>query len=215
MNSGHTPLAAELVKYDAMVRSIAECKKVDEVKDIRDKALALEAYAKQALNYEAERQCAEIRVRAERQCGIMLAQMEKAKGGAQPGVGRAGKNALANDEGIDKSPTLADMNISYDQSSKWQQLAKVPEEEFERIVAMPGAKPSANTFIKKKEEPLRMDDDALWLWGELRRCRERNTFERDLNELVGHWTQAMSDDAESMIPKLQKWVNSYEASNNA
>ena len=78
-------MKTDLVKYDAMVHSIAECKQVDEVKDIRDKALALEAYAKQAMNFEAERQCAEIRVRAERQCGIMLSQMEKAKGSDRGG----------------------------------------------------------------------------------------------------------------------------------
>ena len=193
----------ELVKYDAMVRSIAECKKVDEVKEIRDKALALEAYAKQALNYEAERQCAEIRVRAERQCGIMLAQMEKAKGNQHV-------NSARSDRSTDQPKTLAEMNISKDQSSKWQQLAKVPEEEFERIITLPGTKPSANTFIKKKEEPVRMDDDALFFWGTLRDFRQRNIFDRDLRELVGHWTQAMSDDADSIISKLQKWVNDYD-----
>ena len=78
-------MKTDLVKYDAMVHSIAECKQVDEVKDIRDKALALEAYAKQAMNFEAERQCAEIRVRTERQRGIMLSQMEKAKGSDRGG----------------------------------------------------------------------------------------------------------------------------------
>ena len=126
MNSDHTPLAAEqmnteLVKYDAMVRSIAECKKVDEVKDIRDKALALEAYAKQALNYEAERQCAEIRVRAERQCGIMLAQMGKAKRGPdKSGSGQRSQRCTS-----DSIKTLDEMNITPNQSSKWQQLAEV------------------------------------------------------------------------------------------
>jgi hypothetical protein len=47
------------VKYDAMCVAIEAAHSVDEVKDIRDRAVALKAYAHQA----------EIRVRAERRCG--------------------------------------------------------------------------------------------------------------------------------------------------
>jgi hypothetical protein len=44
-----------------------------EIKDIRDKALALEPYSRQARNTEAERQACEIRLRAERKAGQLLA----------------------------------------------------------------------------------------------------------------------------------------------
>lgn len=81
----------ELVKYDAMVNAIAICESVDEVKDIRDKAIALEVYAKQAKNFDAERKCATVRVRAERQVGVMLAGMEKDRGGDKKSTCRAGK----------------------------------------------------------------------------------------------------------------------------
>jgi hypothetical protein len=43
-----------LVKYDAMCRAIEAAHEVDEVKDIRNKAIA-EHYARQALNIDAER----------------------------------------------------------------------------------------------------------------------------------------------------------------
>ena len=36
---------AALVRYDAMCRAIEQAYRIDEVKDIRDKAMALEAYA--------------------------------------------------------------------------------------------------------------------------------------------------------------------------
>jgi hypothetical protein len=49
-----------LAKYDAMCRAIDAAYEVDEVKDIRDKSIALEHYARQAKNIEAERQACEI-----------------------------------------------------------------------------------------------------------------------------------------------------------
>jgi hypothetical protein len=63
--AGRRGMSGELIRYDAMCRAIAEAHAVDEVKDIRDKARALEMYAHQAQNTEAERQAAEIRFRAE------------------------------------------------------------------------------------------------------------------------------------------------------
>ena len=71
----------ELIKYDSMCRAIAECHAVDEVKDIRDKAMALEHYAKQAKNTDAERKAADIRLRAERRTGELLKDLAKSEGG--------------------------------------------------------------------------------------------------------------------------------------
>jgi hypothetical protein len=62
-------MTTALVKYDAMCRAIDHAYQVDEVKDIRDKALAFEAYARQAHNIEAERQACDIRIRAEKRGG--------------------------------------------------------------------------------------------------------------------------------------------------
>lgn len=61
-----------LVKYDAMCLAIEQAHAVDEVKDIRDRALALQAYARQAQNEELERKAATIRIRAERRAGELL-----------------------------------------------------------------------------------------------------------------------------------------------
>jgi hypothetical protein len=45
---------------------------IDEVKEIRNQAVALEHYARQAQNTDAEREAAEIRMRAERKAGQLL-----------------------------------------------------------------------------------------------------------------------------------------------
>ena len=73
-------MTGELVRYDAMRQAIAAACGVDEVKRIRDQAAALELYARKARDTEAERQCCEIRLRAEREAGKRLERMEKANG---------------------------------------------------------------------------------------------------------------------------------------
>src|SRR5260363_39900 len=50
-------------------KAIAECHRVDEVKELRDKARALEVYAQQARNREAEDKARKIRNRAQRRMG--------------------------------------------------------------------------------------------------------------------------------------------------
>jgi hypothetical protein len=73
-------MSTELVRYDAMCTAIAEAHAIDEVKDIRDKALALAAYARQAKNFEMEIWLCEIRLQAERKAGEIRSAMEKATG---------------------------------------------------------------------------------------------------------------------------------------
>lgn len=68
----------ELVRYDAMCYAIAECHRIDEVKDMRDKAVALELYAKQIKNTDAERKACEVRLRAEIRTGELLKELARA-----------------------------------------------------------------------------------------------------------------------------------------
>ena len=193
-----------LVRYEAAKQAIAEYKTVDEVKDFRDKALAIEAYAKQANDLDLERDAAIARVRAERKCGELLSEMEKAKRGADKnGSGQRSQRTTP------ESPkTLAEMGVSKDQSSKWQQLAKVPDKEFEDAINLPGAIPSTNRLIRREEkEPPRMDAKALWLWGRLMDMERDKFFDSPLSFYLNEMTDAMRSDSDSLIVKLRRWIN--------
>jgi hypothetical protein len=129
----------QLVRYDAMCHAITAAFAIDEVKDIHDKALAIETYARQAKNVEAESQACEIRLRAERRAGQLLGEMEKARGAR--GSGSNQHKLRSHDT---RAPKLLDLGISHDQSSRWQKLAAIPEAEFEATFAKPSKKPSTS-----------------------------------------------------------------------
>lgn len=109
----------QLVRYEAARHALQVAHSVDEVKDIRDKAQAMAAYAKQANDTQLVEWATEIKVRAERRAGEMLREMDVSPGRPQ------------------KSSTdtrISDLGISYDQSSRWQKLAAIPEDRFEQAV---------------------------------------------------------------------------------
>ena len=158
-----------LIRYDAMVLAIAECHQVDEVKDLRDKARALEEYWKQARNTEAERKAADIRLRAERRAGELLKELARA---TPQEVAAAGGNAKAGNvlpaNVADSSPyreALEKSNIPPRTAIRYQQLANIPAEDFEKALADPASKPTTRGLIReiRNQEP-HIDPDALWPW---------------------------------------------------
>jgi hypothetical protein len=163
-----------------MVAAIDQCYRVDEVKDIRDKSLALEEYARQANNTQAERKAAEIRIRAERKAGELLAEIERSKPGPRPQKDR-----------VDGAPYLTryqqtkqDANISDDQAKRWQQLAALPHGDFEGRLHDPLVKVPTTSGILDPDRPKAASSDALWLWGRFRDLEREGYLPRDLNEVI-------------------------------
>jgi len=183
-----------LVKYDTMIRAVAECHDIDEVKDIRDKALALEKYAQVAMNTDAEWQAREIRLRAERKAGTMLADM---------GLHGGDRKSRSHDTTL----KLDDLGISKDQSARWQQLAAVSTDKFETALADPDQKASSSNIIKKVNgTETAMDPDALWLWDRLRDFERRGILGRSSTELVSEMTEAMAADARRLAPAVSSFI---------
>jgi DNA-binding helix-hairpin-helix protein with protein kinase domain len=122
-----------LIHYDAACKALAEAVAVDEVQDIRAKADAVRAYAKQAKNRQMEVDAAEIRIRAERRLGeLMAAQGEtigKATGAREPGTARGTTRVES------KPASLAEAGIDKNLAHRARTYAAVPEDQFEQLLS--------------------------------------------------------------------------------
>jgi hypothetical protein len=111
--------STELTHYDAARRELDAANRIDEVKNIRDKALAMQAYARQAKDKAMIEWATGIRRRAEEKAGEMLWEMEK-RGERHKGHGDQ------KSESRHVTPKLADLGITKNQSSRWQRMAGKP-----------------------------------------------------------------------------------------
>jgi N6-adenosine-specific RNA methylase IME4 len=128
-----------LVLYERARSALAAASRVDEVKDIHDRALAMQAYARQAKDPELIEHATEIRKRAEIRAGEMLAAM---KADGRLAEGRPPKN----DNGKIGFSTLKAIGVSAVQSSRWQKLAQLSEPE--REAAIVSAKREASRSVE-------------------------------------------------------------------
>ena len=144
---------APLALYNAALHALAEAHRVDEVKDVHDRAAALAEYARQAKDTELIRYATEIRLRAERRAGAMLAEMAE-RGDRDDG--RGNRNPTLKSQAA--TPKLADLGITKWQSSRWQQLAALSEPEFEGRVEQ--SKKKTVSAMDRMAKPARESHDA-------------------------------------------------------
>lgn len=226
MNAPVLTSTPQLTIYERMCSAIAQCVAVDEAKDIRDKAMALEAYYRQARNLDAEREAANVRLRAERRVGELLKELARAtpeEAGAQGGRGNT-KSPSSEETGFTsisemarcKSPyasALSEHGISRQTAHKFQALASIPKADFERALSGP-EKPTTKGVIGRAtlRDPLptpRVSDTALWIWGRLRDF-ENTYFAADLDAARRSSTDAMAADVLRIIPSLRDFIDRLE-----
>lgn len=124
--NGEVPVTS-LQKLNIARQLLAEAKSLDDVLHIRDIAEAARVYAQAAkLGLDSQNEAAEVKIRAERKAGEMLAQMPKASGG-QP-YQSTGNTMLP------VEPTLAELGIEKMQSHRWQTIASLPADVFEDFI---------------------------------------------------------------------------------
>lgn len=138
----------QLVRYEQARNAVAECHRIDDAKDIADKALALQAYARQARDPDMERWVAEIRLRARRRVGELSAALETAP---------SGRAALSCSEpGTSKIEALEAAGLSRTEAHRCEQIAKVPPERFEAYIATQtaaGKVVTADEVVAKTQNP--------------------------------------------------------------
>ena len=118
---------------------LAQCRKVDEAKGIRDQAAAIERYLRQqAASRDAQNDAAEIKVRAERRLGELLADQQETGARAKPG--RPGKPSR--DGTVSAAPaTLQELGIPRQTAARWGEMAAIAEPRFEAHLRAQREKP--------------------------------------------------------------------------
>ena len=222
-----------LALYDRMCTAIAECVRVDEAKDIRDKALALEAYYRQARNLDAEREAANVRLRAERRVGELLKDLARATPQEVAQAGGIAKAATSADETKQTSisdmarsrgpspyaAALSEQGMSRQQASRYQAIANIPEPVFEKALSGPEKATTAGMIKQAQEaraqvrEPApkpRVSEAALWLWGTLRDFENDGYLSRPLAPVLTDMTDAMRADVLRLAPHVITALSSLE-----
>lgn len=197
--------------YDGMCRAISECERVDEVKDIRDRAEALRAYYRQIKDQTAMRELTNIKLRAERRAGQLLKELARVEPQQRhvPGISPR--------EG-DKSPyaqALTDNDISTQTASRYQRMADIPEADFEAALSLPEA-PSTRELAdwnsKRKDildtvGPFQVTHESLTVWSDLMELRK---LLADLDAEPLHcMTDEMRQDIIALTPVVTTRLNAF------
>lgn len=215
-----------LALYDRMCSAIAECVRVDEAKDIRDKALALEAYYRQARNLDAEREAANVRLRAERRVGELLKELARAtpeEAGAQGGRGNIKSpstdetsfvsiSEMARSRGPSPyAAALSEQGMSRQQANRYQTLASIPQADFDRALSGP-EKPTTSGIIRQIKAPAqpRVSDDGLAFWGQLREFENAGWDRPDKASILAGMTDAMRADVRRLVPHVRDILTDWE-----
>jgi hypothetical protein len=203
-----------VVAYESMCRWIVECEDRAECKDIADKSVALQEYARRIKNTEAERRACNVRLIAERRYGELLKQLVRATPQTANLNGRAGKEPPARGAG-GSSPyreALDRDGISERKAERLQALADVPQETFDEAIRDPVAKPSASRLVQEARDPQpKMPDDVLWLWGRMLDFERDGFASKNPAELLAAMTETMRAGAERIAPLMADFFTRMES----
>ena len=114
----------ELVRYEEAKRALAACASIDEVKEIQDKAVAMQLYAKMSKEKDIEIYASTIKTRAVVRLGELIASMEKAEPFHCPPEGSMTKRDALKVAGIGKTT-----------AQKYEKAASISEADLETIIA--------------------------------------------------------------------------------
>jgi hypothetical protein len=118
-----------LEAFERAKAALATCRRVDEAKEIRDKAAGMVAYAKMANDHSLEADAIEIRMRATRRIDELI-KAQDATVGLNKGTLRRGLEANPRDD----RPTLDSQGINKNLANEARKLGALSADEFENAV---------------------------------------------------------------------------------
>jgi N6-adenosine-specific RNA methylase IME4 len=139
--------------YTDAAKALAQITRIDEAKEIRDQAQAMQVYAEQAQDPSLIEHATKVRVHAETRCGELLLEM------ATQGTRAAREDNLkrgprTNTKLVREKATLDDIKISQMQASRWKKLAMMKlafpknwEERLRRMCRMAVAVTEGNKAV--------------------------------------------------------------------
>lgn len=117
-----------LAHYDTAKQALSDAKRVDEVKEIRNRAVAMEAYARQARDKGLEADAFEIRKRAERRLGEMIKAQRDTVGL------NTGARGIGTKVRVIGKPTLNSAGIDKNLADRARKAAAIPKAKFDELV---------------------------------------------------------------------------------
>lgn len=214
----------QLALYDAMCTAIAAAYQVDEIMTIRDKARLMEAAAKIAGNTEAEDRCYQIRWRAVRRLGQIMAE-QKATIGMSTGGRPTEKTGLKTNP-VSRLPTLDEAGIDKNLAHTARTLASVPEKQFEAAFtgegptiaelvgkSKPQSAPQPERDFKPKKPAARSADSerAMWLWARVRDFERDGVLATSPAACLREMDDFQVEDLVPLIPRVIEWLDQFLA----
>lgn len=208
------PLAADRaqlpVVYENAKTALAECSRIDECEQWKDKALALASYARQANDTALLEYASRIKNRAVRRLGELSKALEKNERARTDLHPDAGKQT--------KTETLFAAGISTSAANRAELVAEIPAERFDQLVDGP-APPTVSTLAKigaehkraaeGKPAPLTEDDlDARRALGQITTfasfCRSH-----DPRDLASRIPIDRIQTARAAVATLDAWLDRF------
>ena len=138
-----------IVQYEEMRVAVERCARIDEAADIKDKAAALQAYARQRDDRHLEVWTSEIKLRASVRIGELVRELERAPPGPSPEID---DSAVAQPSKLD---AIQSAGLNPRTAQRYQELAGPKEEQAQAA----GKAAAENYFAKARadQQPATMD----------------------------------------------------------
>jgi hypothetical protein len=98
------------------------------------------------------------------------------------------------------------MGLTGDESSKWQKLAQLPEEEFQAKLKDPNVMLSTEAFLPQPKMPPPVNGQALYVWGRITDMERQGVLTSDPAKIASLMLPHMRTDCVRLTPAVREWL---------